>query len=390
VLAAHAARLHRDAVLLDGHNDVATWMLRYGFDLAMDGDEPSDRNPFFYYPFDWLPFAPTGDSIHTHTDLARLREGGVDAQFFSIYVDCAVLQDGAGAARRRAHDMLSVFREQLVLHSDQIELSRSRADVDRVRREGRIAALLGLESGHAIEDDLAALSEFHALGVRYVTLTHNCTHGWADAAADADDPDVKQQGGLSEFGHEVVREMNRLGLIVDVSHASDDTFWDAIETTRAPIMASHSSVRAIADQPRNLSDEMLRALAENGGVAMINFRTLYLDPGKTEMWKLFSGWHWLSHPGGTGTPLGSVVDHIDRVVRIAGIDHVGLGSDFDGVMFLPAGLEDVGDYPNLTLELVRRGYSDEAVTQILGGNALRMLAEVEQAAESFASSTQDP
>ncbi|MBW2268460.1 MAG: dipeptidase [Deltaproteobacteria bacterium] len=383
-LAAHAAQLHRDALLLDGHNDVPTWMLRYGFDLAMDGNEPSDRNPFFYYPFEALPFAPTAESIHTHTDLARLREGGVDAQFFSIFVDCAVLEEGAGAAKRRALEMIAAFHEQLSRHGDRIELSRSRADVDRIRHAGKIAALMGLEGGHAIEDDLTALGEFHALGIRYVTLTHNCTHGWADAAGDADDPDVNRHGGLSEFGRGVVREMNQLGLIVDVSHAADDTFWDVIETTRAPIMASHSSVRSIADQPRNLSDEMLRALADNGGIAMINFRTVYLDPEKTAIWKLLTGWHWLTHPGGTGTPLSAVADHIDRAVQVAGLDHVGLGSDFDGVMLLPDGLADVGDFPNLTLELVRRGYSDEAVAKILGGNALRVLERVEQIASPVA------
>jgi membrane dipeptidase len=180
-----------------------------------------------------------------------------------------------------------------------------------------------------------------------------------------------------------VAEMNRLGLMVDVSHASDDTFWDAIEATRAPIMASHSSVRAVANHPRNLSDEMLRALAENRGVVMMNFRTSYLDPSKTATWKLFTGWYWFTHPGGGDTPASAVADHIDHAVEIAGVDHVGLGSDFDGVMFLPVGLADVSDYPNLTLELVRRGYGDDAVPKILGGNALRVLAEVEQAARAF-------
>jgi membrane dipeptidase len=167
---------------------------------------------------------------------------------------------------------------------------------------------------------------------------------------------------------------------VDVSHASDDTFWDVIEATHTPIMASHSSVRAIANHPRNLSDEMLRAIAENRGVVMMNFRASYLDASKTNAWKLFTGWHWFTHPGGGATPASAVADHIDHAVEIAGVDHVGLGSDFDGVLFLPVGLADVADFPNLTVELVRRGYGDHAIPKILGGNALRVLAEVEQAA----------
>jgi membrane dipeptidase len=272
--------------------------------------------------------------------------------------------------------MIEALRSQVRRYPDVIEFAYTVSDVERIVSEGRLAALMGLEGGHAIEDDLENLLHFHEQGIRYMTLTHNCSHGWAGSSSDSHDSGVVDLG-LSAFGREVVREMNSLGMIVDVSHVSDDTFWDVLEVTRAPIMASHSSARALADHPRNLTDEMLGAVADNGGVVMINFSTLYLDPEKIPAWKVFSGWHWFTHPSGPETPLSMLVDHIDHLANVAGIDHVGLGSDFDGVPTLPEGLKDVGDFPNITVELVRRGYSDEDVRKVLGGNVLRVLDAVE-------------
>ena len=254
-------------------------------------------------------------------------------------------------------------------------MARTVEEVRAVTASGRMAALMGLEGGHAIEDSLETLEEFYDRGVRYVTLTHTCSHSWADASTDE-----ARHGGLTEFGREVVRTMNRLGMIVDVSHVSDDTFWDVIEVTEAPVMASHSSARAVADHPRNMTDDMLRAVAKNGGVVMVNFLANYLDPRKTSLVELATGWFWLTHPSGTQTPLTVAVDHIDHIVSVAGVDHVGLGSDFDGGPFFPEDLDTVDDFPNITLELVRRGYSDEDIEKILGGNALRVWAAVESSA----------
>ena len=258
-----------------------------------------------------------------------------------------------------------------------LALADSAADVLAARSVGKTASLMGAEGGHAIENSLAALRTLRRLGVRYMTLTHSSSHSWADSSSD-----ISYHGGLSGFGREVVEEMNRLGMIVDVSHVSDETFWDVIGATRAPVIASHSNCRAIADHPRNLSDEMLRAVAANDGVVMVNFFSCYVDPEKTAEWMVFSGLHWLLHLGDPETPLSLLVDHIDHVVQVAGIDHVGLGSDFDGIPFVPANLRDVSDLPNITVELMRRGYSDEHIRKILGGNVLRVLSDVERVAES--------
>jgi membrane dipeptidase len=366
-------QIHREAIVVDGHNDVTTFILDYGFDLGMDGADPAKRDATLY----WVPVLrqllphPSGDELLMDTDLHRLRVGGVDAQFFSIFVHPRYLP---ATARRRALDMIQVVHEQVARHPDQLVLARSVTDVHEAVAQGRIAALMGLEGGHAIEDDLANLREFYELGVRYMTLTWSYTPNWADSSNDE-----ARHGGLTDFGRTVVREMNRLGMIVDISHVSDETFFDTLEVTRAPVMASHSSVRAIADHPRNMSDDMLRALARNGGIVMINFSENFVDPEKAGVWP--SVRHWISHLGWTDTPLELLIDHIDHAVRVAGIDHVGLGSDFDGTLFLPEGMKDVSQFPNITVELLRRGYSEEATRQILGENALRVFSQVESAAE---------
>jgi membrane dipeptidase len=372
-----AARLHRDAVVVDGHNDVTTFILDYGFDLGMDGGGAAKRDATLYWlrNLRWLLPAVGPEDLRMDTDLRRLREGGVDAQFFSIFADPEFVvsdpSEGPGA-KQRALDMINALDLQLRRHSQDLELARTTADVRRIVSQGKIAALMGLEGGHAIEDDLANLRLFATLGVRYMTLTWENANGWADSCYD------EPHGGLTEFGRAVVREMNRLGVMIDVSHVSDATFFDVLEVTGAPVIASHSSARALVDHPRNMSDEMLRALAANGGVVMINFSEFFTDPDKAPPWGPLL--HVASHFGWEETPLSKVIDHIDHAVRVAGVDHVGLGSDFAGTYFTPQGLKDVSGFPNITAELLRRGYSDADVRRILGENLLRVMSDVELAA----------
>ena len=370
-LRTRAFQTHRDAIVVDAHNDVLWAIADYGFDLGMNGDEAGDRSLFLYFGFSWLPYPPRGDRVRTDLDLDRAGEGGLDAQFFPAYVECR-FKETPGASRQRALELIERLEDQVRRHSERIEIAYTADDVRSIAAAGKLAAVMAIEGGHVIEDDLGTLQECHELGVRALTLTHTCSHAWADSSGDEG-----LHGGLTEFGREVVREMNRLGMIVDVSHVSDETFWEVLEVTRAPIIASHSNVRAIADHPRNLTDDMIRAVGDNGGVVMISFLPFHLDPEKTEVWRLASGWYWFTHPRAPETSLALLVDHIGHVVEVAGVDHVGLGSDFDNVPWALEGLGDVSDYPNITTELVRRGYSDEDVHKILGGNVLRVLEEVE-------------
>lgn len=371
-LAARAAALHRDALVMDGHNDVPSWILDYGFDLAMDGADPRLRPAWHYWLVGAVLPAPRGDEIRTHTDLARLRAGGVDAQWLSIWPPAETARE-TGRASARALAMIDAVEEQLRRHPDALALARTADEVRAVAASGRIAVLLGLEGGHAIEDSLDLLRAFHARGVRYMTLTWSNGNGWADSSGDE-----PRHGGLTDFGREVVREMNRLGILVDVSHVSDETLADALATTRAPVIASHSSARALADHPRNLADEQLRAIARNGGVVMINFADIFIDPRKVSAWEHTA--RWIAGLGRPVTPLAMLADHVEHVARVAGVDHVGLGSDFDGAPWFPAGLEDVSGFPALTLELLRRGWPDEDVRKLLGGNALRVMERAEAVA----------
>ena len=375
-LRTRAVELHQDAIVVDGHNDLSTFILDFGFDLGMDGDQPDDRSPIIYaFILPWLPNPPFGDEVRTNTDLARSREGGLDVPVFSIWPECSYYKSGgADMARQRALDKLEALQESVRRHSDQIEFAFSADDVTRITIEGKLAPTLALEGGHTIEN-LDQLRQFYDLGVRRLTLAQDCSHSWADSSRD--DPVAH---GLSDFGRQVVGEMNRLGMIVDVSHVSDETFWEVIAVAEAPLIASHSNARALAEHVRNLDDDMLRAVAEADGVVMVNFSGLYLDPRKTAEWKVFMGWHWFTQPRQPETPLSLLIDHIDHIVQVAGIDHVGLGSDFDGGLSFPEGLKDVSDLPNITLELMRRGYSDEDIRKILGGNILRVLADVEAVA----------
>lgn len=327
-----------------------------------------------------------------HTDLDRLKQGGVTAQFFSIYIDSSKYATN-GAAARAMRLIDSIYRAAEA-YPERLMMATSVADIRQAKRKGRIAALLGIEGGYAIEDSLGVLRGFHRLGVRYMTLTHSRPTSWAGAATNG--PGL----GLTEFGREVVREMNRLGMLVDVSHVSDATMSDVLDVARAPVIASHSSARAICDQPRNIPDGLLKRIATNGGVVMVNFYNAFLEKNyaaavKPLYPKIDALWEQYDKDLRTArreeakiaatlpvVPLAVLADHIDHIVRVSGIDHVGLGSDFDGVEATPKGLEDVSCFPNLTVELLRRGYSENDIRKILGGNFLRAFAAAEQVARS--------
>jgi membrane dipeptidase len=357
-----AEKLHREAIVIDAHNDITSPMLDFGFDLGSDGNV---ANGLVYSYSRRLP-PPKDGKVKTQTDLQRMRAGGLDAEFFSIYVAPEFI-NGKGGAPERAFQMIDTLKKQVERHPDALEMAYSADQIRQIAQKGKIAALMGIEGGHAIEDSLQILRKFHEAGVRYMTLTHSNTNNWADSSGDA-----KRHNGLTEFGREVVREMNRLGMMVDISHVSDKTFYDVIEVARAPVIASHSSARAIYNHPRNMTDDMLRAVAKNGGVVMVNFFDQFLDPRKAESKKR-------TVPP-LRTPLSVLIDHIDHIAKVAGIDHVGLGSDFDGGITLPEGLEDISKLPNITFELVERGYSDADIKKILGENILRVMSDVQQAA----------
>ncbi|MGH7294478.1 MAG: dipeptidase [Polyangiaceae bacterium] len=372
-----AAKLHREAIVVDTHDDITTAILEDGFDLGH----------------------PTGQ---TATDLPRMRAGGVTGEFFSIFVDARFYEhpsalEGGGA--RRALDMIDVTYQQIERHPQDLVLATSAEGIRQAKRDGKIAVLMGIEGGYAIEDSLYALRDFYRLGVRYMTLTHATHDDWADSAGMGATPPKPRHHGLTSFGEQVVREMQRIGMLVDVSHVSDETVDDVLRVATAPVIASHSSARALCDTPRNLSDDQLRAIGRNGGVVMVNFFSGYLDPGYRDAMHAFFGKHgkdleaMMKHGAklsdvrataakmGEGSlpkvPLAVLVDHIEHIAKVAGVDHVGLGSDFDGVEATPVGLEGIDGLPKITLELLRRGWSDEDVKKVLGENFLRVFAAAE-------------
>lgn len=373
VLSDAARRIHAEALVIDGHNDLPGEIRKRGGSsfTALDIAQPHPE---------------------LHTDIPRLRSGGVRGQFWSAYVPAETLRTG-GAARQTLEQIDLIYR--MVEHyPDTFVLARTAADVERAQADGKIASLIGLEGGHSIEESLGVLRDYARLGARYMTLTHSDTLSWADAATD-----TSRHGGLTSFGVEVVQEMNRLGMLVDISHVSVETMHDALRASRAPVIASHSSAFAIAPHPRNIPDEILREVAKNGGLVMVNFFSGFVVPaGAQVMARMFDvgrelrikhpdnaqfeqamkAWH-QSNPIPAGS-IHDVVDHIDHIVRIAGVDHVGLGSDYDGVMKLPVQLEDVSCYPLLTQELLNRGYPAESIHKILGRNALRVLRQAEEVA----------
>ncbi len=329
-------KVHRSAPLIDTHNDVTSRTLD-GFDIG--------------------PRARDG-----HTDIARMREGGLGAQFFAVYV-AAEYVNGNHSANRTLQMIDTVRHDIIAKYPNDFAFATTAAEIEAAHKRGKIAALMGIEGGHAIEDSLRLLRDYYALGVRYMTLTHANTNNWADSSGDMTTAGVQHHNGLTDFGKDVVREMNRLGMMVDVSHVADKTFWDALAVSKAPIFASHSSCRALADVPRNMTDEMIVALAKKGGVVQINFNCGFLKAGVTP-------------PHAT---LADVVAHIDHVKTIAGIDAIGIGSDFDGVPCTPEGLEDVSRFPNLTRRLLEKGYTPADIRKIYGGNLLRVMRAVEAA-----------
>ena len=377
-LAQRAQRIHRDAPLVDGHNDLP-WKLRQ----TAGGD---------FSRADFRQSLP-----QFHTDIPRLRAGGVGGVFFAAYTPSSYAQRGIAA--RATLEQIDLIHRMVAHAPDALEFAHTADDVARIHRTGKIAAMIGIEGGHAIENSLALLRQYHRLGVRYMTLTHTDSTDWADACP----PAQPRHGGLAPFGVEVVREMNRVGMLVDISHVSEETMRDVLAIADAPVIASHSSALALApDQPRNVPDDVLRMIHSNGGIVMVNFFSGYLLPdpsGGREKWQdarrriekeypdedqRRAAWRqWVrANPMPRGD-VGTVADHIDHIAKVAGINHVGIGSDYDGVSVLPEGLEDVSRFPNLTMELLRRGYSEADVKKVLGGNVLRVMREAEEIAKQI-------
>jgi membrane dipeptidase len=324
-------------------------------------------------------------------DIPRLQEGGVRVPFFALWVP--TYYKGSEAVRRTL-DLRDAFDRLLHDHPEEIELATSRRDIERIVGEHKIAAILTIEGGHQIDDDLAVLRMYRRMGILSMTLTHFRSNDWADSSTGE-----PVHNGLTEFGREVVREMNRIGMIVDVSHVSDKTFYDTLAVTTKPVIASHSSCRSISDVPRNMTDDMLRALARNGGVVGVNFAAAFLNPEDAEELKRTVAQENALEPNLTGAELDefarkealasgdwharvghATVDDaancVDHIVQVAGIDHVGIGSDYDGTSTLPRGLEDVSKMPNLTAALLKRGYGKGDIEKIMGGNFLRVIREV--------------
>ncbi len=368
-----AKALHAKVPLIDGHNDLP-WQYRNRANRdvwAMDIAEPQPD---------------------LHTDIPRLREGMLGAQFWSVYVPTSM--QGKEAVRATLEEIDIVY-QMIARYPDTFQLATTADEVEVAFAAGKIASLIGMEGGHSIDSSLGALRMFHRLGVRYMTLTHSWNVPWADSATD-----TVGVGGLTKFGEEVVREMNRLGMLVDLSHVSLATMRDALRVTEAPVIFSHSSSRAKCDHVRNVPDDVLRRLAENGGIVMVTFVPAYISeetrlhgvkrgeererltlmPGSTDesVAQGMAAWN-QAHPAPRAT-LEQVADHIDHIQQVAGMDHVGIGGDYDGISTVVAGLEDVSTYPMLTAELIRRGYADESIMKILGRNVLRVMREAEEVA----------
>jgi membrane dipeptidase len=380
-LLSRGRRIHETSIVVDAHLDVPLRLSERCADLGVRGATP-------------------------HFDIPRAREGGLTAAFFAILTKADLAE--AGAALREALKLIDLVNRAVNSHPAELEAAASAADIRRIKKTGKMAVLMGLEGGHAIEDTLDALRDFYRLGVRYMTLTHFDTNAWADSSGrfylpDYDPNEAQLHHGLTDFGREVVREMNRLGMMVDVSHASAETVDDVLAVSRAPIFASHSSCRALSDVPRNLSDDQIRRIAETGGVIMINFSSYFLDQkvkdaGDADIVKNRPDYERIKRQFAThskerdaavekffeGLPAyrahwTKVIDHIEHVIKVAGPGAVGLGTDFDGVTDPPEGLEDVSQIPKITVELLRRGHSEEMAIKVLGENFLKFFARVEEA-----------
>lgn len=383
-----AQAIHDSAIVVDTHADTPQRFLDEGFDIG--STDPNDVG---------------------HISLDKAKRGNLGAEFFSIWVEP---ESNQGHFARHTFDMIDSVYEQAARHPDRMMMAFSVADIERAHHEHKLAALMGIEGGHSIENDMHLLRDYYRLGVRYMTLSWSNTNEWADSSGDIDDPKVQHHNGLTDFGKQVVLEMNRLGMMVDISHVADKTFWDTIATTKAPVIASHSSARALVDAPRNMTDDMLRAVAKNGGVVQVNFYSGFDDQDyrkamqaqdkeqKAAVQKYLDG---LRAQGKTVTyidseriqrewnakiprpPFKVLIDHIDHIAKVAGVDHVGLGSDFDGVSgATPQGMDSAADLPKITQALLDRGYSADDIKKILGGNLLRVFSVVERVSREIQNS----
>jgi membrane dipeptidase len=376
-----ALAVHRRAVIVDGHNDIPSPMVDENLDLATDtvGKFHRDGDPY-------------------HTDLSRFKKSGITGEFFSIYVSGSTLR--TGGAMRRAMDLIDATYREVERHPQQLMMCTTAAEIRQAKRLNKVCALMGIEGGYAIENSLFALRDFYRLGIRYMTLTHNVTHDWADAHRDE-----PKNNGLSDFGKEVVREMNRLGMLVDISHVSVKVMNDVLDVSTAPIIASHSGARGVNDHTRNIPDDVLRRVAKNGGVIMINFYPSFLDartnkeenersarlkPQMDALREKFknddAGFAAAERELLAANPIyiapyTRIVDHIDHIRQVTGtVDNVGIGSDYDGVPFLPAGMNGMEDLVLVTYEMLKRGYTETDVRKVLGENFLRAFAQAEKVA----------
>jgi len=386
-VSAKARQIHNSAIIVDTHADTPQRFLDEKFDIG--NTDPKDRG---------------------HISLDKARAGNLGAEFFSIWVEPNTNQGRFG---QHTLDLIDAVYEQAERHPDRVTMAFSVADIERAHKQKKLAALMGIEGGHSIENDIHLLRDFYRLGVRYMTLSWSNTNEWADSSGDIDDPKVEHHNGLTDFGREVVREMNRMGMMVDISHVSDKTFYDAIAATKAPVIASHSSSRELTDHPRNMTDDMLRAVAKNGGVVQVNFFNAFIDENFRKAFEAQSKERdaavaaYIKERKDAGQPvtyldidrierewgakvprppLKSLIDHIDHIAKTAGIDHVGLGSDFDGVSgATPEGIDSAADLPKITQALLDRGYNEKEIHKILGGNLLRVFGEVEKVSRQMRS-----
>lgn len=375
-----AQAVHDSALIVDTHADTPQRFLDEHFDIG--NTDPKDIG---------------------HLSLDKARAGNLGAEFFSIWVEPTTNE---GHFARHTLDLIDSVYGQAARHPDRMMMAYSVEDIERAHKQKKLAALMGIEGGHSIENDIHLLRDYYRLGVRYMTLSWSNTNEWADSSGDIDDPKIQHHNGLTDFGKQVVLEMNRMGMMVDISHVADKTFWDAIATTKAPVIASHSSARALTNHPRNMTDDMLRAVAKNGGAVQVNFFSGFVDEDSRKAFEAQAKERdaavadniakrkaaglsvtyldsdriqreWIAKI--PRPPLKSLIDHIDHIAKVAGVDHVGLGSDFDGVSgATPAGMDSAADLPKITQALLDRGYSADDIHKILGGNLLRVFSEVER------------
>lgn len=378
---AQALKIHKKAIIIDGHNDIPSPLVDDDFNLATDSRGKFHRE-------DGTPY---------HSDLSRFKESGITGEFFSIYVSGTDYQKGG--KMRRAMDLIDATYREIERHPNQLSFCTTAADIRKAKKQNKMCVLMGIEGGYVIENSLYALRNFYRLGIRYMTLTHNVSHDWADAHRG----EVKNNG-LSEFGKEVVREMNRLGMLIDISHVSVKVMNDALDVSTAPIIASHSSARGVRDHTRNVPDDVLKRVAKNGGVIMINFYPSFLDertsneenaraeklkPQLDALREKYKGNNQAYNEAERKlfaenpiyiTPYTRIVDHIDHIKKVAGIDIVGIGSDYDGVPFLPAGMNGAEDLALVTYEMLQRGYTEQEIRKVLGENFMRAFAQAEKVA----------